>query len=440
MMRPLVEALIRGGHDVLETVVERLQAGVRVASVNPSAGGTGEGEFQTLVAAELERLGCAVESWEPDAAALAERFPAARPYLPPSGFRTRPNVIGWAPTAEPLGGRRAHLILNSHADTVGAGDPSGWRFPPFSGTVADGHLHGLGAVDAKGCMFAFLGAFAVLRAAGVTLRRSVMLQSVVDEEAGGAGVLDCIRRGYTAGAALVGEPTSLRVCPGSRGSMTLVLRVVGRGAHPGEGWRGVNAIHAAWRYVEALERLRDDLDRTRMHPLWAPLPVGHVWNLMAVNSGPAGRSVPDRCEVRYSVGAIGAERLTELQDVVAACVAGVTAADPWLIEHPPTIEWSPPSMEPAVIEPTHPAVAAMVAAGVDLGEDPVGVQAFSAASDGRHLMNSGGIPAINFGPGDLHRCHSPGEELPVAELRRAMTWIALFMARYCGVARGPADR
>jgi acetylornithine deacetylase len=277
----------------------------------------------------------------------------------------------------------------------------------------------------------------VLRAAGVTLRRSVVVQSVVDEEAGGAGALDCIRRGYTATAAVVGEPTSLRICPGSRGSLTVALRVAGRKAHPGEGWRGVNAVHAAWRYVEALERLRDELDRTRMHPLWAALPVGHVWNLMAIDSGPAGRAVPDRCEVRYGIGLIGTERLADLQEIVTAAIARVTAADPWLAEHPPDLEWSPWPLEPAVTDPAHPAVASMVAAGAALGERPV-VQALSAVSDARHLTNTGGIPTINFGPGGLHRCHGPEEALPVEELRRAVTWLALFIARYCGVARGPA--
>ncbi len=443
MSDDLIRALTWAARDTAETLVERLQTGVRIPSVNPAsvsvASGepAGEGEFQAFFAGELERLGCHVECWEPDADALVERFPEIRPFLSSSGFRGRPNVVARPPVSEVPDGPLAHLILNSHADTVGPGDASAWRFPPFSGAVADARLFGLGAVDAKGCLFAFLGALATLRAARVTLRKNVLLQSVVDEETGGGGTLECIRRGYTATAAVVGEPTSLTVCPGSRGSVMLILRVVGRKAHPGEGWRGVNAVRMAWQYVEALEQLRRELDRTRMHPLWATLPVGHVWNLMAINSGPPGRAVPDRCEVHYSVGAIGTERVAELREIVRATVVRVTASDPWLTAHPPTLTWSDRSTEPAVTDSDHPAVAAMMAAGAALGESSVPPRAFSAASDARHLMNAAGIPAFHFGPGDVHCCHSPEEALAVDDIHRAVAWLALFLARYCGVARGP---
>lgn len=429
----LAATIRRAGDEIAGDVAARLAAAVRIDSVNPAhTGSHGEGAVQAVIAGELERLGCRVETWEPDAAAVADRYPYMRAFLPARGFGGRPNVIAWAPALEKPDGRRARLILNSHADTVGPGDPAAWPYPPFSGTLHDGRLVGLGAADAKGCLYAFIGALAVLREAGLMPRHAVAVHSVVDEEAGGAGTLDCIRRGYTADAAVVGEPTGLVVCPGSRGSVTLVLRLTGRRAHPGEGWRGVNAIHLAWRYVAALDALRAELDRTAMHPLWRPLPAGHVWNLLALNSGPPGRAVPDACEVHYSVGTIGGEQSAEIRGIVDAAIARVTAADAWTAEHPPQVRWIDPPMEPAVTDPGHAAVTTFAAAGRALGEAAV-VRAFSAVTDARHLVNAGGVPAINFGPGEIHRCHSAEEMLPVDDLRRAMTWIALFIAGYCGV-------
>ncbi|HEV2283590.1 MAG TPA: M20/M25/M40 family metallo-hydrolase [bacterium] len=431
----LTAAIRRAGEELAADVAARLQAGVRIDSVNPAHGGAhGEGAFQTMFAGELERLGCRVETWEPDAQALADQYPFMRPVLPAQGFGGRPNVVAWAPSAERTEGRSAHLILNSHADTVDAGDPAAWPSPPFSAALTGGRLVGLGAADAKGALFTFLGALAILREAGLLPRKPVALQSVVDEEAGGAGTLDCVRRGYTAGAAVVGEPTGLVVCPGSRGSMTLVMRIAGRRAHPGEGWRGVNAIRQAWRYVDALEALRAELDRTAMHPLWRALPAGHVWNLLALNSGPAGRAVPDVCEVHYNAGMIGGERIPDMRRTIEAAIARVTAADPWTLEHPPQLRWLDRPMDPAVTDPGHPAVTAFAAAGRALGE-AVAVRGFSAITDARYLVNIGGIATINFGPGEIHRCHSPEEMLPVDDLRRAMTWGALFIAGYCGAER-----
>ncbi|MGQ0570313.1 MAG: ArgE/DapE family deacylase [Armatimonadota bacterium] len=436
----MIDAIRQATAEVIDVVVERLREGIRTPSVNPSVGDSaGEAAFQRALARQLRELGCRVEVWEPDADALVDRFPRLKDTIRPEGFRDRPNVIAWVPSAEPATGNSAHLILNSHADTVAPGDPGGWARPPFGAVLADGEIFGLGSADAKGCLFTFLGAVMVLRHAGVRLRRSVMLQSVVDEEWGGAGVLECVGRGYTATAAIVGEPTGLRICPASRGAMALHLRVVGRRAHPGEGWRGVNAIRKAWLYVEALDHLRDELERVRMHPLWAPLPEGHVWNLMGLSGGPVGatgRSVPDVCDVNYGVGLIGEERLAAVRPVVEAALQQVTMADPWLRHHPPDITWRPGAFEPAVTDPGHPAVATLAQAVADLGTGAARVEALSAGTDGRHLTNAGGIPAINFGPGAMYLAHSPHECLPVDELRRGIESVALFLTRYCGVVSG----
>lgn len=433
----LTARIRRAGEEMLPEALARLQAAVRTNSVNPALGGSqGEGPLQAMMAGDLERLGCRVDIWEPDADALVAQYPFMRGFVAAGGYRGRPNVVAWAPSVDAPDGRRAHLLLNSHADTVHPGDAAAWPFPPLSGTLSGGRVYGIGAADAKGCLFAFAGALMTLREAGLTPRRPVAIHSVVDEEAGGAGALDCVRRGYTAAAAVVGEPTGLAVCPASRGSTTFVLRVTGRRAHPGEGWRGVNAVHQAWRYVEALEALRAELDRTAMPPLWRSLTQGRVWNLMALNSGAPGRAVPDACELHYNVGMIGGDRTAGMRATVEAAIARVTAADPWTSAHPPVLTWQDAPMDPAVTDPDHPAVAAFAAAGRAVGESPV-VQGFSAITDGRHLVNSGGIPSINFGPGEIHRGHSPEEMLPVAQFGRAINWIARFIAEYCGVERRP---
>ena len=42
---------------------------------------------------------------------------------------------------------------------------------------------------------------------------------------------------------------------------------------------------------------------------------------------------------------------------------------------------------------------------------------------------------MSFGPGEIYRGHSPDEMPPVAEFGPAMTWVAQFIADYCGVER-----
>jgi acetylornithine deacetylase len=432
-IRPAVDA-------TFDELLAAFREGVRIDSRNPADGGPGEAEFQRHYGGLLADAGATVETWTIDVDALVAAYPsvfAAAGKVDAQAMDGRPVVIGWLPSVEPADGRRAHVILNSHADTVGITDPGSWALPAHSAEVVEGELHGLGSLDAKGSLFTFLGATLALQRAGIRLTRPVMIQSVVDEEVTGAGTLECVRRGYTANAAIVGEPTDLAVCPGSRGKATLHLDVRGRSAHPGEGWRGVNAIRKAWQYVEALDALRDRLDRSAMHPLWAGLPAGHVWNLMAMNSGPLGRAVPSRCEIVYGIGTIGTERNGEMRPIVEEALAAVTAGDPWLTEHPPTLTWRGLAMEAAVSDPGHPAVEAMLDAGRRVTGQVPALTAASVATDGRHLVNAGGIPAINFGPGATRRAHSPGESVGLAQVREAITWLSCFLAAYCGIAGEP---
>ncbi|MCB0256468.1 MAG: M20/M25/M40 family metallo-hydrolase, partial [Anaerolineae bacterium] len=41
------------------------------------------------------------------------------------------------------------LLFDSHVDTVDVRDEDEWEYPPFSGAIVDGRLHGRGSVDMK---------------------------------------------------------------------------------------------------------------------------------------------------------------------------------------------------------------------------------------------------------------------------------------------------
>ncbi|HET7035441.1 MAG TPA: ArgE/DapE family deacylase [Thermomicrobiaceae bacterium] len=413
-------------------LVALLRHGVQIPSVNPARpGGSGEGDFQAFVAAELEALGARIEVWEPDGPSLSARYGDTL-QSSTRDFRGRPNVVG---VLGPAGAdpRAVRLILNSHADTVAA-DANRWRHDPFAATIEDGWLYGLGAADAKGSLLSYLGALKVLREAGVQLRQPVALTSVVDEEAGGGGTLACIERGYRAAGALVGEPTALAVCPGSRGAFGLALTVEGKGAHLGVAYEGVNAIDLAGRYIAAFHELGGALDREYRHPLWRSLPAGHVFSVTQIQSRPAPGSVPSQCEVHFSAGYLAGESRSDLVARVESAFARVTRDDPWLREHSPALALTSPFIEAAAAPGDHPLVADLVNAAADLGLPAPAVHALSAGTDGRFLTNEGGTPAINFGPGQMARGHGPDEAIELAEYQRAIVWVAVAVARFCGVA------
>jgi len=82
-------------------------------------------------------------------------------------------------------GARRPIILLSHVDVVPV-DAGRWKRPPLGGVIADGAVHGRGALDAKGIGVTQLLAMVAIKRLGVPLTRDVILLATAGEETGGA--------------------------------------------------------------------------------------------------------------------------------------------------------------------------------------------------------------------------------------------------------------
>ena len=95
---------------------------------------------------------------------------------------------------------RPAIVLMSHSDVVDAtGD---WRFPPYSGTVADGCVWGRGAMDTKGSLCAIFEAVEGLIAEGFTPPCDVYISSSNNEEIIGDGAAKAIKHLVDSGVKL----------------------------------------------------------------------------------------------------------------------------------------------------------------------------------------------------------------------------------------------
>ena len=77
------------------------------------------------------------------------------------------------------------VMLMNHCDVVEA--PGEWKYPPFSGTIAEGRIWGRGTLDNKGGLWAMLQAADELAAEGFVPRRDVYFVSTCMEECDGSG-------------------------------------------------------------------------------------------------------------------------------------------------------------------------------------------------------------------------------------------------------------
>ncbi len=83
-------------------------------------------------------------------------------------------------------GSRRPIILLNHMDVV-TSDASRWKYPPFSGTIADGVMYGRGAQDMKCEGLAQLMVLVMLHREHVPLTRDVIFLGTADEEVNDAG-------------------------------------------------------------------------------------------------------------------------------------------------------------------------------------------------------------------------------------------------------------
>ena len=265
---------------------------VRINSINPTLvpGGAGEAEIGDYVARTLAAIGLEARKHEPE-----------------------PGRVSVAGVLRGSGGGRS-LMLNAHYDTVGVEGMA----EPFSGAVRDGKLYGRGAYDMKGSLAAQMAAAKALAGAG--LRGDIVVAAVADEEYGSVGTADLIPR-YKVDAAIVTEPTALRVCLAHKGYVWIEVTVEGRAAHGSRFDLGVDANMRMGRLLAALEALEHDLRTRPPHPLVGP-PSLHAATL----SGGTGLSTyaasSTLCIERRTVPGETAESATAEIEAIVRRLAG----------------------------------------------------------------------------------------------------------------------
>ena len=334
----------------------------------------------------------------------------------PEGDKT--NVIAWL-GPEPEEGRRG-LVLSGHMDVVPA-DEEGWRHDPFSLADEGGRWVGRGACDMKG--FLALAANLAAEAHPDRWRAPLALVFTYDEEIGTLGAKRLTESFPAAGrlprAAIIGEPTSLRVARTHKGHTKLQVTLHGVSAHSGYPHLGANAIEPAGRVIVALTTLRHQLEAETAsnRDLFPEVPYVPL-NVGTVHGGSAINVVPDRCIVEVGFRPLPGIPSEELIERVSR--AAREAAAPF----EPGIELladSPPMLLDES-SPIHRHLCGLV--GQSAGAS------VSFATDAGWLQRLGLDCAI-FGPGSIEVAHKPNELLPKDEFATARGLLERTIRRFC---------
>ena len=341
------------------------------------------------------------------------------------------------------------LLLNGHIDVVPVGDETAWTTPPWDPAVRDGRVYGRGAVDMKGGLVCALFAAKAIRNSGVRLRGRLSVASVVGEEDGGTGTLATILRGHMADGAVVVEPTELRVIRAQAGSLLFRLVVHGLSAHGCVREQGVSAVEKFLPLLAALRRLEADrcgvsedgddgearaaVAGDPHSPLFARYRLPWPIEIGTLRAGDWASSVPGTLVAEGRFGVAIGESVAAARRALEEAIARAAAADPWMREHPPTVEWWGGRFDPAVTDLSEAIVATVVdACATSTGSAPP-IEGVTYGADMRLLVNVGDIPTVLFGPGDVRVAHMPDEYVPLDQLRIAAEALVLTALRFCGV-------
>ncbi|HYI73678.1 MAG TPA: M20/M25/M40 family metallo-hydrolase [Gaiellaceae bacterium] len=365
---------------------------VAIESINPDvvAGGSGELELARFVARWCERAG------------LETTLTELRP--------NRANVVA---VASGSGGGRS-LMLNAHMDTVGVAGMTA----PFEPRLEDGRLYGRGAQDMKGSLAACM--LATVDAARRDLRGDVIMTAVADEEFASIGT-EAVAAGLTADAAIVTEPTDLKLAVAHRGFVHLEVEVQGRASHGSRPDLGIDAIAKTGRVLTGIGELDSKL---RAHPTHRFLGSGSV-HASLIEGGQEFSSYPARCLLQAERRTIPGETAEHAERELREIVERAGEGDP---DFSAEVR-APISREPFGIDEDAEIVQLVRGhATAVLGGEPeiVGVPFWADSA----LLAAAGIPTVVFGPTG-EGLHSEVEWVDVASLERCMEVYAAVAAELC---------
>ena len=202
-----------------------------------------EKQCQLRFAEEMKKIGGDVEVYDVSKVEGLTEHPA---YFKSRDYTDRPNTISAF-----FGEEKGHSIMFSgHMDTVSFGNEDDWTDSPLSGKVKDGKLYGRGSYDMKGGLAAAAMAVKCLKDLEVPVAGPVYVETVIDEEYGGAmGTLAGRIHGPNPDMAVIPEPTNLTMYPAHLGGCTFRARFSGVSGISFAGETFVNALEGAARFV-----------------------------------------------------------------------------------------------------------------------------------------------------------------------------------------------
>ena len=281
--------------------------------------------------------------------------------------------------------KKPTILLNSHHDTVKPNQ--GYTRDPFSATIEEGKLYGLGSNDAGGALVSLIATFTHYYAHENLAYNLLMVASAEEENAGKKSLYYLIPSLPKIDVAIVGEPTLMNLAIAEKGLVVFDLRLKGtasHAAHPNSN----NPLMKLPKLIHSIETLKFK----KISPLLGPVKV----TLTQIDAGSQHNVVPSEVNLVLDVRVNECYTNQEIEQLVRSSLDCEVRARSLRLKS-------------SSIDAEHP----IVMAGKKLGKTTYGSPT---------LSDQAGLdcPSLKLGPGDSTRSHSANEFIYVREIEEGI--------------------
>ncbi|MEO8323187.1 MAG: YgeY family selenium metabolism-linked hydrolase [Actinomycetota bacterium] len=319
-----------------------------------------------------------------------------------------------------IGSGKTTIVMDSHIDTVGIGDPLAWTFDPYEGKVEDGIVYGRGAGDDKGCIAAMVygGKIMVERNLDGADATVYVIGTVMEEDCDGLALGYALEKTIPhPDCVIIGESTDLDIYRGHRGRMEIRVTITGRSAHASAPERGDNAVAKMAPLIAEITELNGRLKPNDF------LGKGTVAVTKVECETASLNAIPASCTIyldrRLTAGETLTSAVAEIESLPSAKDAKVTVlryAEPsWTGLTLPTEKYYPTWM----LEADDPLVRAAVHAVETALETTPAISKWVFSTNGVSSAGRLGIPTVGFGPGTEIHAHTTEDQCPIEHLVKA---------------------
>ena len=304
------------------------------------------------------------------------------------------------------------IVLSGHTDVVPVIGQD-WSRDPFDPWISDDNLYGRGSADMKSFLAVVLAAVPEMLARN--LSQPLIIALSFDEEVGCTGVISMVEHIAAMPTrpqlCIVGEPTSMKVIDAHKGLQVYRTVVRGRPAHSSTPEAGANAIFAAAKLVNHIDRLAERAIEEgpadhRFLPPYTTFGIGQI------SGGNALNIIAEHAEFSWEFRTIpGTDAGKILKDFKTFAAEEVL----------PGLRNKAPEAEIETIE-----IAKAPALIADQGEDAEvlikrlakvnATGAVSYATEAGHFQGTAEIPTFVCGPGDIAQAHKPDEFIALSQI------------------------